>query len=214
MLVAHALEGRHVASYLCFIFSIGLAELEVDDDELLAIGDDAVWPMLDNLLFYGVVFEDGTLVEHLPTSGEPVGHLGTMQALVDHVDKFLACEFVAIKNTLFLQTGDGGRNIVGGTNAREKIVQDVTQVEVHLLPFFLVVALDEVATLVALLEGCLHGEAFEIQLDGQGRLQEDVLGLFLFLLGFRGQAAVFEVYGIAGLLFLLCFLLPIVFAEA
>ena len=125
MPVAHLAEQFHVLSHLPVVFVAVGAELEVDHDGLPAVGHHAVGAMLLHLAGFAVELQDGTLVEELPATGKPVGHLLRLQPFVNHASQTLGCEFFVVEHALLFEFPHGIVDVGRGADVGEKPVQDV-----------------------------------------------------------------------------------------
>lgn len=117
--VTHLGEELHVLGDLASVGGGGLAELEVDNGEVVGGQHDAVWALEDGVTLV-VVGEDGALVEKFVATGKPIGGLGLLQGFPGVNQGLL--DFVEGQEAFVHQVVDGGFDVVGGVDGGEEVV--------------------------------------------------------------------------------------------
>ena len=102
------------------------------------------------------------------------------ESFLKHLLDALCGDIFIVEHTFELQSLEGIGDVSGCANGGEYLVEDATRLDVlTALLGILIVALDEVAAAVALLEIDLAGEGAHSHVDGLGGLEEGVLrGVF------------------------------------
>ena len=171
----HLLEQLHILANLVVVFGLGTAELKVDDMRLAPVSHHTVGTTLEDGSV-GIQTENGALVEQRPIIREPITYTSVFKSFVQHFGKLVARHFIVVKHALLLQLQQGSVDVGGGADGAENLVQHTTHLDIAELLRAVVIALDEVATAVALAELRLDVEGFQMNVLRRGGLQENVGG--------------------------------------